>query len=240
MRRCWQRCRGSCLRTWLRNFYAYSAYGETAVLGPDGGNSLQYTGRENDGTGQQFNRGRYYDPVLKRWLNEDPIGIAGGLNLYAYAANNPTSFRDPFGLDVTITFFPGFPGHIGIGVNTLETQGHYPNTRAGAILRNGLSVCYASTPGRVVKDRERQGDSEYKRASILVIPTTPAQDRNIQKHLDASINTELPWNVCRDQCFRYVIDALGAAGISVPDYGTTVPRTLFNELQQRYGSANWP
>jgi hypothetical protein len=32
------------------------------------------------------------------FLTQDPLGLAGGVNLYAYAGNNPTNFRDPFGL----------------------------------------------------------------------------------------------------------------------------------------------
>jgi hypothetical protein len=42
-------------------------------------------------------RARYYNPTTGRFLSEDPIGFAGGMNLYEYAANNPMRFKDPFG-----------------------------------------------------------------------------------------------------------------------------------------------
>jgi RHS repeat-associated protein len=68
------------------------------VLGPDEGNALQYTGRENDGTGLYYYRARYYDPGLKRFISSDPIGSAGGINLYMYVSGDPLSRTDPFGL----------------------------------------------------------------------------------------------------------------------------------------------
>ena len=40
---------------------------------------------------------RAYDPNSGRWLSRDPIGEAGGINLYAYTENNPTTFVDPLG-----------------------------------------------------------------------------------------------------------------------------------------------
>jgi len=41
---------------------------------------------------------RAYDPDLGRWLSRDPIAELGGVNLYAYVADNPVHARDPFGL----------------------------------------------------------------------------------------------------------------------------------------------
>jgi RHS repeat-associated protein len=76
---------------------AYSPYGEAATTGDDQGNSTEYTARENDDTGLYFYRARYYDPVLKRFISEDPIGVVGGINLYAYVDGNPVSFTDPTG-----------------------------------------------------------------------------------------------------------------------------------------------
>jgi RHS repeat-associated protein len=78
-------------------FYAYSPYGETAASGETDGNASQYTGRENDGTGLYYYRARYYDPVLKRFIAEDPIGLAGGGNVFGYVADTPTNLVDPFG-----------------------------------------------------------------------------------------------------------------------------------------------
>jgi len=51
-----------------------------------------------DGSGYQYRRNRYYDPKTGRFTKEDPIGLAGGLNLYGYAGGDPVNYSDPFGL----------------------------------------------------------------------------------------------------------------------------------------------
>jgi RHS repeat-associated protein len=82
----------------VQNTYSYSPFGESTTVGPDlTGNSVQYTARENDATGLYFYRARYYDPVLKRFLSQDPIGWQGGANYYAYANGDPVRLRDPEG-----------------------------------------------------------------------------------------------------------------------------------------------
>ena len=42
-------------------------------------------------------RARYYDPVLKRFISEDPAGLKAGLNGYRYVDNAPTEYSDPDG-----------------------------------------------------------------------------------------------------------------------------------------------
>ena len=79
--------------------YGYSAFGETRVLSDLVGNSLRFAAREQDAeSGLYFNRARYYDPLMGRFISEDPIGIAGGINPYVYAGNDPINNTDPSGL----------------------------------------------------------------------------------------------------------------------------------------------
>jgi RHS repeat-associated protein len=78
--------------------YGYEPYGKTTVTGTSV-NGFQYTGRENDGIGLYYYRARYYHSRLQRFIKEDPIGFAGGINLYSYVLANPLRFIDPFGLE---------------------------------------------------------------------------------------------------------------------------------------------
>jgi RHS repeat-associated protein len=67
---------------------------------PTNGDRFKYTGRELDSeTGFQRNGWRMYDSNTGRWMQQDPIGFAGGdANLYRYVRNSPTNYVDPNGL----------------------------------------------------------------------------------------------------------------------------------------------
>ncbi|WP_081053366.1 RHS repeat-associated core domain-containing protein, partial [Burkholderia territorii] len=61
-------------------------------------NPLRFAGQYFDReTGLHYNRHRYYDPGSGRFISKDPIGLAGGINIYQYAPN-PTEWIDPLGL----------------------------------------------------------------------------------------------------------------------------------------------
>ncbi len=65
-------------------------------------------------TGLHYNRFRYYDPSIGRYVSGDPVGRRDGPNLYRYARNEPSHFFDPLGLSViefdrsdgTLSVFP--------------------------------------------------------------------------------------------------------------------------------------
>ena len=60
--------------------------------------SIRFQGQWHDvETGLHYNRFRYYDPEIGRFIHQDPIGLFGGDNLYVYAPN-PLNFIDPNGL----------------------------------------------------------------------------------------------------------------------------------------------
>jgi len=74
-------------------------FGETMVLSSMVENPVRSPGQYYDGeTGLHYNYFRDYDPSTGRYIQSDPIGLAGGLNTYAYVGGNPVNYTDPLGL----------------------------------------------------------------------------------------------------------------------------------------------
>ena len=77
----------------------YDPYGATSDSAPTQASPFEFTGRENDGNGLYYLRGRYYAPAIGRYISRDPVGFAGGFNLYEYAGDDPTNATDVTGMD---------------------------------------------------------------------------------------------------------------------------------------------
>src|SRR5262249_22689913 len=79
--------------------YSYEAFGRTrGTTNATRTNRLANT-KEVDASTHLANHGyRYYDAALGRYVARDPAGYKGGMNLYAYVANNPVTKFDPLGL----------------------------------------------------------------------------------------------------------------------------------------------
>jgi RHS repeat-associated protein len=81
--------------------YLYDAFGNTISASGllANANVYRFSSKEwHQNSGLSYYLYRYYDPNLQRWLNRDPIGEAGGINLYQAMRNNPLRWVDPFGL----------------------------------------------------------------------------------------------------------------------------------------------
>jgi RHS repeat-associated protein len=82
--------------------YSYDAYGRTTSLdGPLAtANVYRFSSKElHAASGHYYYGYRFYDPQAQRWINRDPLGEAGGMNLYGFVGNGPVGAVDPLGLE---------------------------------------------------------------------------------------------------------------------------------------------
>ena len=78
---------------------AYLPFGKAQVTIETVKNNLRFPGQYYDSeTGLHYNWNRFYDPDTGRYVTADPLGLDGGMNLYAYVGGDPVNGIDPFGL----------------------------------------------------------------------------------------------------------------------------------------------
>ncbi len=136
---------------WQAHKFTASAYINTEVTAHQFG----FTGRMFDtATGLQNNLNRWYDPVVGRWISEDPIGFeAGDSNLYRYVGNGPTIATDPSGLQEAVVVAGGAGtaiGGIGTVVGKIGTAVGSVGGAIGSVGGTAVGSAGAVTVGGVV------------------------------------------------------------------------------------------
>ncbi|WP_367105955.1 SpvB/TcaC N-terminal domain-containing protein [uncultured Psychrobacter sp.] len=95
----------------LMNREEHYPYGETS-FGSFARKRYRFTGKERDEESDlNYHAARYYSVSTVRWISCDPIGLAGGVNVYSYVSNKPILMTDPNGT------YQGMPIAMGGDVN---------------------------------------------------------------------------------------------------------------------------
>ena len=143
---------------------------------PQGG-VKQFQGQwEDEETGFYYNRYRYYDPKQGRYITQDPLGLAGGLNPYVYPLN-PVGQSDPLGLIAMVA--PLIP----VGLKALGAAVVYVGTAALAAWaaltcsRSGRWSCTASCNVQIIN---------------------PDLDGKVPRHVTGSANGKTEADACAE------------------------------------------
>lgn len=127
---------------------------------------------EDEESGFFYNLKRYYDPTVGRYITQDPVGLMGGLNPYAYVDGNPVGWVDPLGLLKTentgfesINANPGAPELVDIyravgpdELSDIQFLGAFNNV-------TGIETKYFTTSGEKM--------SEYAKKAVSVFGDEP-------------------------------------------------------------------
>ena len=145
--------------TW-RASVRFNPYGDLVAIDSAGSKPpiwYAWTGREFDEeTGWYYHRARYYSPLIRRFVQEDPIGYSGGANLYAYVegmaleATDPTGTRmrevDAGGAGVRNAFAAASGGMMGSSFGASDMQ---------AVFGSGAGyIATAQAQGRLAQNRK--------------------------------------------------------------------------------------
>ena len=133
--------------------FEYSPYGVTTYREGSTDTPFQYNGRygiQTDDNGLLHMRARYYHPGIRRFINADPIGFAGGMNWYQYANGNPISYVDPDGEHpVVAVALAGTAAYLG-STQFANAPGPHDPTFAGAPFADEALVASAVGPAAVL------------------------------------------------------------------------------------------
>jgi RHS repeat-associated protein len=116
--------------------YRYDSFGRLMVKSGTLSQPYQFsTKRYLDDVGLNYYGYRFYAPKIGRWMNRDPLGEAGGINLYGFVQNDPVNKIDPFGL--SDLFYDSGSGTLTLYDSGGNVVGSWPASNNAASNSNG-------------------------------------------------------------------------------------------------------
>jgi len=191
-------------------------------------------------TGLHYNYFRYYDPGTGRYITSDPIGLAGGLNMFGYVGGNPVNFVDPTGLDY------------GFSVNSSAAGG---NGHTTLYFQAPSSQWYAYNQGSAGSTSSGEGSAGYllgldSAAAVTItavdyprnaslFSSNASQDARIAQSAVKSLNEhnsgKTDYNLYSNNCTDAAVDVVNNAGVgvNVPNPASTVRPNSWLDIIQR-------
>lgn len=223
--------------------YEFSEYGQKISPANTGGIESQKTfvggmsvQDEVADTGLMLMGHRFYDPgLLGRFLNRDPIGHAGGLNLFTYAGTNPTTLVDSNGLNPFEETRVVQPTELwtGVGSQINATTNLEPSFRG---LRSEFSGRFTLFQNMRTEDRGRSDFYfSWEMQNLLETSSTIRYELNVYESVAVNFGPELRANV---PCLERKIGTLRDHGFPLRPGGKTRETRLVELALPEYQYGN--
>lgn len=191
----------------------YSPFGKVKVTQAWVDNPIRFPGQYHDQeTGLYYNYFRYYDPEIGRYLTSDPIGLAGGINTYAYVSNNPINAVDPTGLRASYCQRP-------LGDYSGENGGGPP-------LFNHQFICVTLIDGTVRCDSTNNPDDDTN--PLTPAPGSPSLPERDNEDIAQCEDIDDDKNRCFEECVLEQWEkprpdyAIGPLGTDCQEYSSDI------------------
>ncbi|MEG2466818.1 MAG: RHS repeat-associated core domain-containing protein [Comamonas sp.] len=138
------------------------AFGATEAIENSVQVNLRFPGQYFDSeTGSHYNFMRDYRASVGRYIQSDPIGLSGGINLFGYVGGDPLNYTDPFGLQAYMCGPAGLPawcdkpkepltvgvfGCVGLACLSSNIGSSSPSMSLELTLGGGVEICSPSPP----------------------------------------------------------------------------------------------